>query len=280
MASQAFRVVRREVMFDLLMRIVACKTADPRVIAHKTLAVCQPIGLEAHIRRSVKAVPHRRVPGSMTLSAEIACIFSIHGLERLWQRGEVTAGSVSHVASRAGVTALASNSGAKILQIQFFSFDGVGCVATETLERLPHSDLPAECFRQVLGDDICISRRRCKSLFYLEIADKTFIKIAISFQDPGLGVLAKDPANGDAYRVRAVGHAVRAAPLSGPHRIKILALLNAQVWMRLQDGIRAWSFQCVMHGCKRIGRSNTRMTVGAGRLIYLRFGRRRDARLP
>ena len=125
MACQAFRVVSSEIMVGLLMRIVARQAADPRVIAHKASADRQPIGLEAHIRRPMKVVPHRGVPGAMTLTAEISDVLSAHGLERLGKRREVIAGGVGHVSIGAGMTSFAPHSRTKIVEIQLLLFGGV-----------------------------------------------------------------------------------------------------------------------------------------------------------
>ena len=94
MAGQTLRVVSNEIVIGLFMRIVACKTADSPVIAHKALAICKAIGLESHVYRSVKAVPHCSVPGAMTLAAEIPSIFGVHSFERLGKGGKVVASGI------------------------------------------------------------------------------------------------------------------------------------------------------------------------------------------
>src|ERR1700758_1794296 len=117
MAGQTPRVVSNEIVIGLFMRIVACKTADSLVIAHKALAICKAIGLESHVYRSVKAVPHCSVPGAMTLAAEIPSIFGVHSFERLGKGGKVVASGIGHVLFRAGMTSFASDSRTKVIEI-------------------------------------------------------------------------------------------------------------------------------------------------------------------
>src|SRR5579859_4325662 len=96
-AGKTFRIVRDRVVVYPLVRIVAGKAADARVIADKAFAVFKAIGLKSHKGRPVPFITHHRVPGAMTLSAEVGDLFGIEMLEG-WRDGlEIFLCSVGHV---------------------------------------------------------------------------------------------------------------------------------------------------------------------------------------
>src|SRR5580698_9194051 len=76
-AGETFRIVRDRAVVYGLMRIVAGKAADARVIADKAFAVFKSIGLKSHEGGTVPFVAHHGVPGAMTLSAEVGYLFGI-----------------------------------------------------------------------------------------------------------------------------------------------------------------------------------------------------------
>ena len=80
-AGEALRIVRDHAVVYGLMRVVACKTANARVVADKAFAVFKAIGLKSYEGRTVPFVSQHGVPGAMTLSAEVGDLFGIEMLE-------------------------------------------------------------------------------------------------------------------------------------------------------------------------------------------------------
>ena len=96
-AGETFHIVRGRVVVYRLMRIVAGKTTDPRVIADEAFADFKAIRLKAHEGRAVPFVAHHGVPGAMTLAAEIGDLFGVETLEHFWEGLEVFLRRVGHV---------------------------------------------------------------------------------------------------------------------------------------------------------------------------------------
>lgn len=68
---ETLRGVVRRYRIDFLMRIVACKTADPFVIWVKALAFSKPIRLKANVRDARFALRGNFRPGAMAIAAEV-----------------------------------------------------------------------------------------------------------------------------------------------------------------------------------------------------------------
>src|SRR3954451_8385659 len=63
------------------MRVVARGAADSRVTGVVTLAVSEPVRLEAHVRDVVRAFGSDLGPGPMALTAELGGLLSVHRLQ-------------------------------------------------------------------------------------------------------------------------------------------------------------------------------------------------------
>ena len=71
MTGQAFAVVETVVADEVLVRIVAGKAGDARIVAVETAAVGKAIGLEADAGQATPSIADHGFPRAVALSAEI-----------------------------------------------------------------------------------------------------------------------------------------------------------------------------------------------------------------
>jgi hypothetical protein len=194
-AGKALRVVKGRVVIDGLMRVVARQTTDPLVV-HEASTVLKAVRLESNIGLTVPVVAHGGIPGAMTLAAEIRSFGGAHLAERFGNRGEFSAWGVRQVLLRPLMAALTSQTGPEFFQSQTRTGGCAAGVTVEALQGFPDRELAAHRFRQVVRGNFLIPRGGCERLVTLVIAHQAFVEIPILLKNPGLGMLAKDPANG------------------------------------------------------------------------------------
>ena len=111
MTGQTLRVVKAVGRYKVLVRIMAGNAADTGIGTIKALAVGQAEGLKANVHLASPAASHHRLPGAVTLPAEIREVFTGELFQvRRW-RVEFSALRRNHVRGGAGMAMLAGYTG-------------------------------------------------------------------------------------------------------------------------------------------------------------------------
>ncbi len=260
----AFGIVIGLVVVELLVRIVTGEATDAAVVGGEALAVLKTVGLEADIDFSLPVIAHYRIPGAMALTAEVGGLDGVHGLEFGGDGGEVVLGGVGHVLKRAEMTARAVDAGTQRIEGEFGPVSGVGGVAVEALVGFPGRDHAAHGLIDVVRNDALVAGGGGESIFTGEIADHALEVMAVFLEDPGLGVLAEHPANGESERVFAVRDGVSAVAIFGLDGVGVAVFEDGQDGVGVEDRIGAGILKRVVHGGVDIGRGHADVAGGAG----------------
>lgn len=123
-----------------------------------------------------------------------------------------------------------------------------GGVTVEAAAALPERQLAAHGFSEIRRGDLPIAGRDGERVVAREVGHQALVEMAILLEDPGLGVLAEEPMDGQGEGIDAVGDGVGALAFPGLDAIGVLAQLRGEVGVSGKLRVDALRLHGVTHG--------------------------------